>query len=99
MSDAILMVRILEVLAQKDEFGRYVEDYKKIIYDSFYEYLANFSGASNDDEHKQNIDALMIKMHKACLVDLVHDEYTGKPCYITLRPEGLNIYRALNLEW
>lgn len=99
MSDAIIMVRILEVLAQKDEFGRYIDDFKKIIYDSFYEYLANFSGVKNDKDHEQIIDALMVKMHKACLIDLTVDEYTGKPCYITLRPEGLNIYRALNLEW
>lgn len=99
MSDAILTVRILESLAQKDEFGRYIDDFKKVIYDSFYKFLANFSGVNDDEEHEGNIDAVMIKMHRACLIDLMYDEYTGKPCFISLRPEGLNIYRALNLEW
>jgi hypothetical protein len=94
MSNAVLVAAILDKLALKDQFGRLDETYLQFYYNDFYETLAPLISGDEVNIHA-NVDAVMIKMHRAGLVDLEEDEQSEMPMGVTLRREGLNLYRQL----
>lgn len=97
ISNSVIVAGVINMLAKKDKYGRLINEFTQFTYESVY---AIFSDEIEANENVSLlIDNVVIRMHQARLIDLSREIEFGKstPVSISLRPEGLELYRRLDI--
>lgn len=94
-NDAIIVASVLNLLAERDKYGRLIEAFPANMYENAYVIFDD-----SDSVLKRRIDGVLQAMHRRRLIDLDYDIEIGKttPISFRLRPEGLELYRRLCIE-